>query len=577
MADPIVKKDAMLGFKVGTQAKVNQILTAGTGAVHGTFYLATDTHRLYIGNENGSLSPVNEGIVTVETISDLPAASNAHPGEFYYVTGTQASPLNILCVYNGQSWVQINSDTDTSIKTFTSAVNNGTVTISVIEQDKKGDTTGAALDASFTITGSNGITITGNAANKTVNIAGNTYSLGATVADGAATVKLDSADANVADSSFKIKAGNGNVTIAADGSDIAISTVDTKNTFTTGDLSVTPQATGFLLRVHEQGDGSEATATLNPEITYGEVDSDTGRKSSATFVNGVADLDVYTKGEIDKFMQGLDAMHYRGTIGSGGSASTDTTIANASFNLNPKLKIGDTFKLSGPVEVNGTSYPANTILIANGDGSVNAEDADGFIVQDKLRLEVIEATTNVDTTYKFGSRQDAANNKAGITLIASAGTSDSTLDVIGGNEIIVTGKSGSADNKAQEVTVAHATHTAINGSSTTGTAYSQPEVDTGSVDVITGVTTNAYGHVTAVEKKTINLVDTNSQVTAFNVVAGTAANNAVTVTETLTQANGSGKAMDSRSGSFAISSDNLTITNGAGTNEIKINLVWGEF
>lgn len=577
MADPIVKKDAMLGFKVGTQAKVNQILTAGSGAIHGTFYLATDTHRLYIGNENGSLSPVNEGIVTVETISDLPAAGNAHPGEFYYVTGTQASPLNILCVYNGQNWVQINSDTDTSIKTFTSSVSNGTVTISVTEQDKKGDTTGAALDASFTITGSNGITITGNAANKTVNIAGNTYTIGATVASNEAIVKLDSTDANVADSSFKIKAGNGNVTIAADGSDIAISTVDTKNTFTTGDLSVTPQAAGFLLRVHEQGDGSEATATLNPEITYGEVDSDTGRKSSATFVNGVADLDVYTKGEVDKFMQGLDAMHYRGTIGSGGSASTDTTIANASFNLNPKLKIGDTFKLSSKVTVNGTDYPANTILIANGDGSTNAEGADGFIVQDKLRLEVIEATTNVDTTYRFGSRQDSANNKAGITLVASAGASDSTLDVIGGDEIVVTGKSGSADNKAQEVTVAHATHTAINGSSTTATAYSQPEVGNGSVDVITGVTTNAYGHVTAVEKKTINLKDTNSQVTAFNVVAGTASNNAIQVTETLTQENGSGGAMDSRSGNFTISSDNLTITNGAGTNEIKINLVWGEF
>lgn len=564
MPDPIVKKDAMLGFKVGTQAKVNQILTAGSGAIHGTFYLAQDTHRLYIGNEDTSLSPVNEGVVTVANVAALNNVS-APAGSFYYATSE-----NILCVYNGQNWVQINSDTDTSIKTFASSVSNGTVTISVTEQDKKGDTIGAALDASFTITGSNGITITGNAANKTVNIAGNTYSLGVdTVTNNEATIKLDSADANVADSSFKIKAGNGNVTIAKDGSDIAISTEDTINSIS--DVAVTAEASGFKVTVSES-EGSSDFATINPQITYGEADAQTGNKASATFVNGTADLDVYTKGEVDKFMQGLDAMHYRGTIGTKGTASTDTTIANASFNLNPKLKIGDTFKLSSRVTVNGTGYPANTILIANG-----TEGTDGFITQNTLDLEVIEATTNVDTTYRFGSRQDATNNKAGITLVASAGASDSTLDVIGGNEIIVTGKSGSADNKAQEVTVAHATHTAINGSSTTGTAYSQPEVGTGSVDVITGVTTNAYGHVTAVEKKTINLKDTNSQVTDFTVAAGTASNNAIQVTETLTQQDGAGGDLPTKSANFTISSDNLTITNGAGTNEIKINLVWGEF
>lgn len=560
MADPIVKKDAMLGFKVGTQAKVNQILTAGSGAIHGTFYLAQDTHRLYIGNEDTSLSPVNEGVVTVANVAALNNVS-APAGSFYYATSE-----NILCVYNGQNWVQINSDTDTSIKTFASSVSNGTVTISVTEQDKKGDTIGAALDASFTITGTNGITITGNAANKTVNIAGNTYSLGVdTVTNNEATIKLDSADANVADSSFKIKAGNGNVTIAKDGSDIAISTEDTINSIS--DVAVTAEASGFKVTVSES-EGSSAFATINPQITYGE----TGNKASATFVNGVADLDVYTKGEVDKFMQGLDAMHYRGTIGTGGSASTDTTIANASFNLNPKLQIGDTFKLSGPVEVNGTTYPANTILIANG-----TEGTDGFIIQNTLDLEIIEATTNIDTTYSFSSRADATGNgQAGITLVASAGASDSTLDVAGGDEITVSG-SGTPSNKAQVITVAHATHTAINGSSTTGTAYSQPEVDTGSVDVITGVTTNAYGHVTAVEKKTINLVDTNSQVTGFTVAAGTASNNAIQVTETLTQQNGAGGDLPTKSANFTISSDNLTITNGAGTNEIKINLVWGEF
>jgi hypothetical protein len=559
----MVKKDAMLGFKVGTQAKVNQILSAGSGAVHGTFYLAQDTHRLYIGNEDTSLSPVNEGVVTVANVAALSSVS-APAGSFYYATAE-----NILCVYNGQNWVQINSDTDTSINTFTSAVSNGTVTISVTEKDKSNTPTGAAKDASFTITGSNGITITGNAADKTVNIAGNTYSIGATVESNEATVTLDSAAAGVADSSFKIKAGNGNVTIAADGTDVAISTKDTINSIS--DVSVTALASGFQVSVAES-EGSHDEATFNPQITYGTADAQTGAKSSATFVNGTADLDVYTKGEVDKFMQGLDSMHYRGTIGTNGSASTDTTITNATFNLNPQLKIGDTFKLSSPVTVNGTTYPANTILIANG-----TEGADGFITQSTLDLEVIAATTNVDTTYSFGSRADATNNKAGITLVASAGASDSTLDVIGGNEIVVTG-SGTASNKTQEITVTHEAHTAITGSSTTGTAISQDESDNTIVNVITGVTTNGYGHVTGVEKTAVTLKHEGVKLSDFDVATSVNnTNTSATITSTATMGNASNNNAYTKADSFAISSDNLTISSGAGTNEIKINLVWGEF
>lgn len=565
MPDPIVKKDAKLGFKVGTQAKVNQILTAGSGAIHGTFYLAQDTHRLYIGNEDTSLSPVNEGVVTVANVAALNNVS-APAGSFYYATSE-----NILCVYNGQNWVQINSDTDTSIKTFASSVSNGTVTISVTEQDKKGDTIGAALDASFTITGTNGITITGNAANKTVNIAGNTYTLGASVANGAATVALDSTDANVADSSFQIKAGNGNVTIAADGSDIAISTKDTINSIS--DVAVTAEASGFKVTVSES-EGSSDFATINPQITYGEADAQTGNKASATFVNGTADLDVYTKGEVDKFMQALDAMHYRGTIGTGGSASTDTTIANASFNLNPKLKIGDTFKLSSGVEVNGTDYPANTILIANG-----TEGTDGFITQNTLNLEVIEATSDTDTTYDFSSHADATGNgRAGINLVAHpSGASDSSLDVAGGNEITVSG-SGTPSDKAQVITVNHATHTAINGSSATGTAIGQDENDNTVINVITGVTTNGYGHVTSVEKTAVTLKHEGVKLSDFDVATSVnAANTSAEITSTATMGNASNNNAYTKSDSFTISSDNLTIASGAGTNEIKINLVWGEF
>jgi hypothetical protein len=47
----------------------------------GTFYLTTDTNRLFIGNKKTSTSPVelvelNKSITTVETIADLPNNEN---------------------------------------------------------------------------------------------------------------------------------------------------------------------------------------------------------------------------------------------------------------------------------------------------------------------------------------------------------------------------------------------------------------------------------------------------------------------------------------------------------------------
>jgi hypothetical protein len=60
-----------IGFKLGTQSALNTLLNSGTGALHGTFYLTQDTHRLYIGNHDGTLSPVNQGIITVNSLSAL--------------------------------------------------------------------------------------------------------------------------------------------------------------------------------------------------------------------------------------------------------------------------------------------------------------------------------------------------------------------------------------------------------------------------------------------------------------------------------------------------------------------------
>lgn len=104
-----------VSFLLGAQAKVDQLMSAKAvnSVVEGAFYLTEDSHRLYYGASNSSLVALNEGVTVVNNIGDLPdpgadPSINAEllTGQFYYVKSA-----NILAVYNGHEWVQINPDT----------------------------------------------------------------------------------------------------------------------------------------------------------------------------------------------------------------------------------------------------------------------------------------------------------------------------------------------------------------------------------------------------------------------------------------------------------------------------------
>lgn len=88
---------AQLRFLRGLEAQLPKTATDGY------FYLTSDTHRLYVG-QGEALVPVNEGVLTVASIEALP--ESAHAGDFYYATAE-----NVLCVYNGSQFIQINPDT----------------------------------------------------------------------------------------------------------------------------------------------------------------------------------------------------------------------------------------------------------------------------------------------------------------------------------------------------------------------------------------------------------------------------------------------------------------------------------
>ena len=105
-------------FKRGLQSNLDT-LRANKTASDGTFYLTSDSHRLYVGISSGDAVPVNEGITIVNNLGQLPEVSTyeqkrQHTGQFYYIDGIDKDK-NILCVFNGQKWVQINPNTNTEI------------------------------------------------------------------------------------------------------------------------------------------------------------------------------------------------------------------------------------------------------------------------------------------------------------------------------------------------------------------------------------------------------------------------------------------------------------------------------
>jgi hypothetical protein len=126
-----------LKFLSGTQASLDTLRTNG-GATEGAFYLTNDTHRLYIGTTEDSKVipvPVNEGVVTVASVSVLPAT--AESGQFYFATAE-----NVLCVWSKGQWVQINPDTKLSsvVTSVAEKDTDGKIEIATIVTDSSGNT-----------------------------------------------------------------------------------------------------------------------------------------------------------------------------------------------------------------------------------------------------------------------------------------------------------------------------------------------------------------------------------------------------------------------------------------------------
>lgn len=547
-------------FKQGTQDNLDALRSAKT-ATEGTFYLTNDSHRMYIGVKGGDAVPVNEGVTTVPSLDDLPRGTHLEVGHFYYVTKG-----NILCVFNGESWAQINSNTDTVISRVNIDVSEvdgvtNTVSLKITLTDQDGN----SIENSTKIHGTNGLEVSESPTGE-ITLKGDSYSLESAYngTSHVASLKLNSENTNN-DTKIDIHEGDnihfsrnavdGSLELSADNARID----EVVGGFGSGpnDTSTTKQ--GMFVQVSDD-EGNSGTALLDPLVQVGSVPS---FYESVHFVNGKATLPVYSKTEIDNKFVGLDAMSYKGTCGENGSSTLLTTT---------NLSNGDTFLAAGPWSqpINGVTYQAKKgdMIICRG-----TELTTGLIDPATLVIDVVPSGDDAaaDTTYKVVPTDN------GFKIADMGGSEIGGMTVNGDNKYLeITDSKNTADG-FNTLTVKHKTITseATTAVISAGDNVIQGERDAVTIPVIESIKRDAAGHVTEVKVRNYRLQDTNGHLLSNAQYETTVSTGKVIISSKVSMAGSDGADLGTATGAFSLESQSLTI--GATGAAVSLELVWGEF
>ena len=543
---------AQVMFKKGLSSALPK-----TGLVEGAFYLTTDTDKLYICNDGNKLSLLNQVVHNVANIKALPAIADAAIGEFYYcveenVLATKKAAADV-------SWTQINADTDTHLdpdnctQTTATGSNIATITTKLKQVNKDGSQSAYGNpEFSFKIKGAGDNTIT-RETDGTIVITGKndnaTYTLG--TAEGG-KIALKGAGTGATNTEITVK-GAGDIAITSDAAgNLTVDGTPLKEAIANATQNVTITsvknefaADGKFTTEVATAAGSKKAPAVTPIIKLGT------NATEYKFESGTATLPVYTKTEvdtkIDTYFKAANAMVYMGTV----SKAADLPTAN--------VQRGETYKVAAAGTYAGTACKVGDLIIAKVDAATPT-DATWDVVPSGDDQTIVGDISNTGITI--------SDNAAGGGVLAGITLANGDCTTVAGT---VSGK----------VTTIKVNHNQVTGTLAAGSTVDVTQTAKGTADfsAITGITRDAYGHVTGTTVKTLHVVDTDTHndVTAVKVATTHTESGATLSTTVFTKDTTAGVKAD-----LAITSDNLTITNGTanGTTAaagLKINLEWGDF
>ena len=568
-------------FKLGLQAKI----PADGKAVNGTFYLTSDTHRLYIGQGNNAV-PINAGVTFCDNFAELTTATTGETeqnlaGRMFFLKND-----NILCVRSNNTWVQINSDTklDSAQAEVAKILNTddgkgACVTIQVQ------DTIGTNVKAPFNIKPkTDNVKVYAGEDGKTVEIG---VSDGATHDLTSAEIKKknendpESQEVTVEGASLVLTGSNSTidkVNIHGAGSVRISNTTDgilaTGTEYTLDNVTTSAQDKGFNVAVSINNGGSKNN-TFFPQIKYGAtpqtVDFIKDTTVDSAGKTGIATLDVYTKGEVDSLFSSADAMVFKDAV------SGVTKLPNSAEN-------GWTYKYTGTIIAMSDAKHANTRIDSSA-GWINSGDlfiASGKKVNNSLTgdWKWIHVPAGDDERYSLGK-----NSKGiGIALNVAGGLSDATAGDLVFNkdnkDNWITLTDAYAD-KTTTINVGHklvakdaSTNVTVSSTNTSDQASAGPDGNTTlEIPVITP-TVDAAGHITSLSQTTYKVIDSHNRLNKDETsltVAGS--NGTIKITPKIVM--GDGETSVDANMTFSLKSESLTLT--TTDKVITAELEWGQF
>ena len=405
---------ANIMFKRGLQASLP------TQGQDGCFYLTTDTHRLYVG-QGTNVVPVNQGVINVANVNSLPKDTAIEAGQFYY-----AQSENVLCVYNGNQWVQINPDTNdndvvkvTEVTVADPAVTANdkivyNATLKQTQYNKSGSAVKNLDDVSFNLTlnkddlesiihdpASVGLNVTSGSNSAIINTkgTGSDSTQTATIKGGSnVTVSQESGIITVtaADSQYELKSltNNNKATVRLEGKGSA-SGNNKDVVFAAGKDMVVSADSSAVTFAHAEISTTNDTATSATTLTHnGEVDVVTGVTTSNGHV---------TKVTTQKYKLPADTSikQINGTATSGADADwkveIEENIGGKKFGIDFS-KDAEKLKSDLQKEISDGLAAANTALTYK--GTVSKESY--LSLKSNVEIGEVYMLDSEDGTYKVG-------------------------------------------------------------------------------------------------------------------------------------------------------------------------------
>lgn len=542
-------------FKRGLQSN----LPASTSATDGVFYLTTDTNRLYVGQGN-NLKLLNQTVQIVDNISNLPttwtgAEAVAHTNDFFYCVNP-----NVLAVWDGTEWKQINKNTDTTIDgaEFGTSASGGVTTVSYTITDSAG----TATVASFGIEGAGGITASTTGDN--VLLTGTTYSLGRTVDGDHNEASIVLTDSSSTTSGAVIKGGD-NVTIASTGTaGIMISAQDT--TIDGAELSV---SSGAVTLVITDSKGASTTATTTG---VGVILND-GSRVLLTDASGVTSNGaIYSKDEIDTIIKGLDGMTYKGTIASSGTVATVHTLPTSNVQRGDVYVVSDNDLTVSDLGSGTISELAgelsNGIRIGDMFIATGSEGADGYITTPQWTF----IPSGNDSAAQFTYSAEATTSTNTLTMSNELPSVIASITLTASTGIVVTSSSVNGNDLNASISHATVTTTATTSTAASNTSFSAISSLTLDNGHVIGINTETFEvpEYSFTDTRSATLIDS-SVVNGTRVASNNAGPNDISVAHNLLQDD---TAIASSVTKF--SSSSLVLSKG-NDGEVVMNVEWGTF